>query len=87
MDDPLVRVATAWSEPIAQSWAELLRNNGIPSIVKAAGPGFSLGAPLPFGFPIYLLVPASLFARGHAILEGYEEPGELELEPVGDAAG
>ncbi|HEV3310377.1 MAG TPA: hypothetical protein VG815_07655 [Chloroflexota bacterium] len=74
-----VLVATVWSEPMAQSWAQMLRNNGIPAMVKAGGPGFSLGGPPPLGFETYILAPESLAKRAGDILEGFAEPGLLEL--------
>jgi hypothetical protein len=78
-DDDLVRVATAWSEAMAQSWAEMLRNNGIDAFVKVGGAGFSFGGPPPFGYEAYVLVRASLAQRACDILEGFEEPGVLQL--------
>jgi hypothetical protein len=41
-DDPVVYLATAPNEPLAQMWAETLRSNGIEVMVKPLGPG--LGA-------------------------------------------
>jgi hypothetical protein len=81
--EPLVWLATAWSEPLAQSWGELLRNNGIDCLVKSGGPGWSFGAPPPFGIEVYLSVPASQFTRAHALLEPFEEPGVLVLAERG----
>ncbi len=81
-DDQFIRLATTWSEVIAQSWAEVLRNNSIPTVVKVGGPGFSFGAPPAFGYATYVYVPEYLFKRGRFILEGYEEPGVLKLEPL-----
>lgn len=80
--DRLVRLATVWSETMAHSWAEMLRNNGIPALVKAGGPGFSLGGPPPFGFESYVYVPEYLFQRSRGILEAFEEPGVLHLWDV-----
>ncbi len=68
---------------MARSWAELLENNGIQTVVKPGGPGFSFGAPPPFGFPCYLYVRTTALERATAILEGYAAPGSLDLDQAG----
>jgi hypothetical protein len=78
-DDRLVRVATAWNEPMAHSWAEMLRNNGVDAFVKVGGPGFSFGGPPPFGYEANVFVPERLVERACGILEGFEEPGVLQI--------
>lgn len=83
-EDPCLRCVTVYSEAMAQSWSQMLRNNGIPTVVKAGGPGFSLGAPPPFGYEIYIYVPRSLAHRACSILEDFAQPGILELEPPED---
>jgi hypothetical protein len=77
--DRLIRVATAWNEPMAHSWAEMLRNNGVDAFVKVGGAGFSFGGPPPFGSEAYVFVPQRLAERACAILEAFEEPGVLQL--------
>lgn len=64
---------------MARSWAELLNNNGIAATVKTSGPGFSFGAPPPFGFACYIYVPEGMSERALSLLEPYEEPGVLQL--------
>lgn len=82
--DRFVKLLTVWSETMAQSWSQMLRNNAIPTLVKAGGPGFSLGMPPPVGYESYVYVPQSLLQRSRSILEDFEEQGVLRLE---NAAG
>ena len=74
-----VPVATVWSEPMAQSWVQMLNNNGVAAMVKTGGPGFSFGGPPPFGFESYILVPEGKVDEARSVLEGFEAPGVLEL--------
>lgn len=83
--EPFVRVAVAWSDVMARSWAELLQNNGISATVKTGGPGFSFGAPPPFGFACYIYVPGNLLERAVALLEPYAEPGVMQLTTLEEA--
>ena len=78
-EERLVVVATAFGDLMANSWAQMLRNNGIPAVVKTTGPGFSLGGPPPAGFPVNLYVSAHFFERATAILEDFASPGELHV--------
>lgn len=78
-DQRFVRAAVAWSDVMARSWAELLHNNGITATVKTSGPGFSFGAPPPFGFACYIYVPEDLLERALGLLEPYEQPGVMQL--------
>jgi hypothetical protein len=64
---------------MARSWAELLHNNGIRATVKTSGPGFSFGAPPPFGFACYIYVPEDLLDRALGLLEPYAEPGVMQI--------
>lgn len=84
-NEPFVRAAVAWSDLMVRSWAELLRNNGIPAAVKTGGPGFSFGAPPPFGFACYIYVPKDLLARAMAVLTPFEQPGVMELSTPEEA--
>ncbi len=38
-DDPIVYLATAPNEPIARMWADVLRDEGIQTMLKPIGPG------------------------------------------------
>lgn len=38
-DDPIVYLTTMPNEPLAQMWAETLRQNGIEVLVRPGGPG------------------------------------------------
>lgn len=80
--DDLVSVATAVSEPMAQSWAQMLRNNEIPAMVKSGGAGFSFGGPPPFGATSYVLVPKSRLDDATAVLEPFATAGEPESEEL-----
>ncbi|MCL4464641.1 MAG: DUF2007 domain-containing protein [Chloroflexi bacterium] len=86
-NERLVRLATVHSEQLAQMYAEMLHNEGIPCVVKGAG-GWS--SALPTGMDEhYLLVPTSDLARASELLTGYGSPGEgLSLDlPQARAAG
>lgn len=39
VDEPVVFLATVPNEPIALMWQEILRDEGITAMIKAAGPG------------------------------------------------
>ena len=55
-DDPIVYLATAPNEPLAQMWAEVLRDAGIRTLVKAVGPGFGAwGSVATFEHELYVL--------------------------------
>ncbi|MEA2523026.1 MAG: hypothetical protein QOF73_253 [Thermomicrobiales bacterium] len=55
-DDPVVYLATMPNEPLAQMWAETLRQNGIGVMVKALGPGFGAwGSSFTFEHALYVL--------------------------------
>ena len=86
-DERFVKAAVAWSDVMARSWAELLNNNGVPATVKTSGPGFSFGAPPPFGFACYIYVPASRLERALGLLEPFEQPGVMQLATVEEALG
>jgi hypothetical protein len=54
--DPLVKVASALTEPEALMWRELLENNGVPAMVKNVNPlSVTHSFPTPFGdFDLYV---------------------------------
>lgn len=72
-------VAKVWSEPLAQSFAEVLRNNGIDAFVRTLGVGFSIGAPMVLGYEAYIVVPEAFVGRSADILEGLGEPDVLQI--------
>jgi hypothetical protein len=43
-DDPVVYLATAPNEPLAQLWVEILDDAGIKAMMKPIGPGFGAWA-------------------------------------------
>ena len=43
-DEPIVYAATAPNEPIARLWADVLGDEGIRAMLKAAGPGIGAWA-------------------------------------------
>lgn len=64
----LIRVARIQSEPLAEMWAELLRQEGINPLLKSEGPGagaLATGAPLEYS--IWVL--ASDADRARQVLE------------------
>ena len=66
-DDPIVYLATASNEPLAQMWAEALADAGIRTMVKALGPGFGgWGTTATFEHALYVL--RSDLARAEAIV-------------------
>lgn len=78
-DEDLVKLATVASEPLAQMYAELLRREGIPCMVKGAG-GWSSALPLQVN-QLYLLVPERDLRKAGEILSGFAGPHEeLSLE-------
>ncbi len=55
-DDPIVFLTTMPNEPIAQMWAETLRQNGIEVLVKPRGPGIGAwGSSFTFEHDLYVL--------------------------------
>jgi hypothetical protein len=55
-DDPVVYLTTMPNEPIAQMWAETLRQNGIEVLVRAKGPGIGAwGSSFTFEHDLYVL--------------------------------
>jgi hypothetical protein len=85
-DEPLVRIAQAGNQSIAEMWQELLRNHGIPCLVRIAGP---LTAYATFASPHDILVLATDAARARQILAAYDEPGDdnSPADPERDTPG
>ncbi|MBA2521398.1 MAG: DUF2007 domain-containing protein [Chloroflexia bacterium] len=55
-DDPVVYLATAPNEPLAQLWAEILEDAGIKVMMKPIGPGFGAwGSNATFEHELYVL--------------------------------
>ena len=81
-DDPVVKVAAGFSEPEAEMWRELLRNNGIPAMSKnMTGWAYNWGAQsLPFERNYDLFVKQSDVERAREVLEEVLEPAQLEEE-------
>ena len=77
--DDLVPVARLFSEPMAQSLAQLLRNNDVPAMVKSTGAGFALGTP-PFGTETVILVHKKDEEQAKQLLEVTEDDPEPEWE-------
>ena len=55
-DDPVVYLTTMPNEPLAQMWAETLRQNGIEVMIKPLGPGVGAwGSSFTFEHELYVL--------------------------------
>jgi len=55
-DDPISYLATVPNEPLARMWADVLRDAGIRTLVKAVGPGFGAwGSVATFEHELYVL--------------------------------
>jgi hypothetical protein len=77
--EPLVKIASAANQALAEMWKELLKNNGIPSLARIAGP---LTAYASFTSPHDILVLASDAEQARRILAAFNE-NERDLAPSG----
>ena len=78
-DEDLVKLATVASYPLAEMYAEMLRRQGVPCVVKGAG-GWSSALPLQV-IELYLFVPARDVRKAGEILADFAGPHEaLNLE-------
>ena len=69
-EEPLVRVASVGNQAIAEMWRELLRNNGIPALVRIDGP---LTGYATFASPHDLLVLAPDLPAARDLLAAYDQ--------------
>ncbi len=69
-DEALVRVASAGNQALGEMWREVLANNGIPCLLRIAGP---LTGYASFGSPHDLFVRAADADRARAFLAAYNE--------------
>ena len=75
--DELVKVASAGNQALGEMWREVLENNGIPCLLRVAGP---LLAYATFTSQHDLLVAASDAVRARDLLAAYnEDEGDLAL--------
>ncbi len=78
-DDPVVYLATAPNEPLAQLWVEILADAGIKAMMKPVGPGFGAwGSAATFEHELYVL--RSRLDEAEAVLAEIEpgrDPGTL----------
>ena len=78
-DDPVVYLATAPNEPLAQLWVEILADAGIKAMMKPVGPGFGAwGSAATFEHELYVL--RSRLDEAEAVLAEIEpsrDPGAL----------
>ncbi|MDQ3045624.1 MAG: DUF2007 domain-containing protein [Chloroflexota bacterium] len=77
--EPVVFLATAPNEPMAHLWRDVLNDEGIRSLAKAAGPGIG-GWGTAFGMEHDLFVLESDLARSREILADLEHDGEQMAE-------
>src|SRR5215210_9406814 len=76
-DERLVKVASAGNQAVGEMWREVLTSNGIPCLLRVAGP---LLAYATFTSQHDLLVAASDAARARELLAAYnEDEGDLSL--------
>ena len=75
-EEPLVRVASAGNQAIAEMWREMLSNNGIPALVRIGGP---LTGYATFASPHDILVLAADLPAARDLLAAYDrDVGEDE---------
>ena len=84
--DPLVKIASAANQALAEMWKELLQNNGIPSLARISGP---LTAYATYTSPHDILVLASDANRARHLLAAFNEDARDfapidKGEPMGD---
>ena len=83
-DDKLVKVASARNQAVGEMWREVLERNGIPCLLRVAGP---LLAYATFTSQHDLLVAASDAARARELLAAYnEDEGDLSLDRESEIA-
>ena len=77
-DDKLVKVASAGNQAVGEMWREVLKRNGIPCLLRVAGP---LLAYATFTSQHDLLVAESDAERARELLAAYnEDEGDLSLD-------
>jgi Putative prokaryotic signal transducing protein len=69
-NEPLVRIAQAGNQALAEMWKDVLRSNGIPSMVRIAG---AVTAYVTFAAPHDILVLASDVGQARDLLAAYNE--------------
>ena len=83
-DELLVKVASAGNQAVGEMWREVLESNGIPCLLRVAGP---LLAYATFTSQHDLLVAASDAARARKLLAAYnEDEGDLSLDRESEIA-
>jgi len=79
-DQPVVRIATAPNEAVAAIWRSLLEAEGVPVLVRVAGPGIADFAPALCEHHLYVL--ADQAARARQLLDDYAAaPDEVQHNP------
>jgi hypothetical protein len=69
-NEPLVRIAQAGNQALAEMWKDVLRSNGIPSMVRIGG---AITAYVTFAAPYDILVLASDAEQARDLLAAYNE--------------
>ena len=69
-NEPLVRIAQAGNQALAEMWKDVLRSNGIPSMLRISG---APTAYVTFAAPHDILVLASDAERARDLLAAYNE--------------
>lgn len=77
--DALVEIMTAPNEPVARMWVDVLRDEGIPAMIKPLGPGIGAwGSASNLEHALY--VREADAARGRDVIEGFELAPFEEVE-------
>ena len=79
--DPLVKVAQAGNQALAEMWKDVLHSNGIPSMLRMAG---GLTAYVTFAAPYDIFVLASKAEEARDLLAAYnDDESDLALGRAG----
>lgn len=80
-DDPVVYLATAPNEILAQLWVEILDDAGIKAMMKPTGPGFGAwGSAATFEHELYVL--QSSLNEAEAVIAEIEPDADPDSEPT-----
>ncbi len=76
--EPLVKIASAENQVLAEMWKEMLLNNGIPSLARISGPLIGYA---PFASPHDLLVLTADADAARLLLAAFNEDAQ-DLAPT-----
>jgi hypothetical protein len=78
--DPLVSIGVAPTQVVAEMWQEILRQEGIPTVLRTSDGYAYLGA----SAPCMVLTPASHAARGRDLLAQWTPDPDADEPREGD---